>query len=235
MGSAAARAYGEDLAVSRLIGLSFVVALIVLLLGAARPVAAAGDPVLLVHGYRGSPASFETMIGRFQAAGRTAVAIDLTSEDNVVNARAIRDFIAAQGWRTADIVGVSMGGLSSRYYVKELKGTGVIDAYVSLGTPQYGIWSACALPSWYGGQMCPSSGFLSNLNRRDDTKGNVFYTTIFSTNDGVVPVSASRLDGGACFVQVSGVAHNDLDDDEAVFAHVLAATDETCTGTFTTL
>jgi hypothetical protein len=36
-------------------------------------------------------------------------------------------------------------------------------------------------------------------------------------------------------VQVSGIAHNDLDDDEAVFAHVLAAIDETCTGTFTTL
>lgn len=220
---------------SRLIGLSLILALIVLLLGAARPVAAAGDPVLLVHGYRGNPASFDTMIGRFQAAGRTAVAIDLPSEDNVVNARAIRDFIAAQGWTRADIVGVSMGGLSSRYYVKKLKGTGVIDAYVSLGTPQYGIWAACALPSWYGGQMCPSSGFLRDLNRGDDTKGNVYHTTIFSTTDGVVPVSASRLDGGACFVQVSGVAHDDLDDDEAVFAHVLAATDDTCTGSFTTL
>ena len=220
---------------SRLIWPSVVLALIVLLLGAARPVAAAGDPVLLVHGYRGSPASFETMIGRFQAAGREAVAIDLPSEDNVVNARAIRDFIAGQGWDRADIVGVSMGGLSSRYYVKELKGTGVIDAYVSLGTPQYGLWSACALPSWYGGQMCPSSGFLNNLNRRDDTKGQVYYTTIFSTTDGVVPVSASRLDGGACFVQVSGVGHTELDDDEAVFGHVLAATDATCTGTFTTL
>ncbi len=72
------------------------------------------DPILLVHGYRGSPSTWADMIARFNAKGRTAVAIDLPSENNVTNATAIGDFIAARGWKRVDIVAQSMGGLSAR-------------------------------------------------------------------------------------------------------------------------
>ena len=199
--------------------------------GAGVAHAADPDPVLLVHGYRGSPDTWAEMIGRFAAEGRTAVAIDLPSEDNVVNAAAIRDFIAAQGWARVDIVGQSMGGLSARHFVKFLKTSARIDSYVSLGTPQYGIYSACILPRTYGGQMCPTSSFLRDLNRKDDTPGNAAWTTIYSTGDEYVPNSSSRLDGGACHVEVVGVSHNEMDNDAGIFAHVLAAVDGICTGT----
>jgi triacylglycerol lipase len=201
-------------------------------IGAAAASAAEPDPILLVHGYRGDPSTWGEMISRFAAEGRTAVAIDLPSEDNVVNANAIKDFIADRGWSRVDIVGQSMGGLSARHFVKFLKSSAFVDSYVSLGTPQYGIYSACALPQWYGGQMCPTSSFLRALNRKDDTPGKAAWTTIYSTSDLYVPNSSSRLDGGACHVRVSGVSHNDMDNDAGVFAHVLAAVDGTCTGTF---
>ena len=200
--------------------------------GAGSALAADPDPILLVHGYRGTPGTWAEMISRFAAAGRTAVAIDLPGEDNVVNAAAIRDFIAAQGWTKVDLVGHSMGGLSSRQFVKFVNTSAVVDSYVSLGTPQYGIYAACLLPLRYGGQMCPTSSFLRTLNGGDDTPGATAWTTIYSTADEYVPNSASRLDGGACHVRVTGVRHNDLDNDAAVFAHVLAAVDGTCTGTF---
>ena len=96
-----------------------------------------------------------------------------------------------------------MGGLSARQFIKFVKSTATVDSYVSLGTPQYGIYSACILPGWYGGQMCPTSGFLRDLNRGDDTPGRVAWTPIYSTSDEFVPNSASRLDGGAYDVQVS--------------------------------
>jgi triacylglycerol lipase len=201
-------------------------------IGTGGALASSPDPVVLVHGFQGDPSTFGEMIARFSAAGRTAVAIDLPSEDNVVNANAIRDFIVARGWSKVDLVGVSMGGLSARQFIKYVKSTVVVDAYVSLGTPQYGIYAACVLPSTYGGQMCPTSGFLRALNRKDDTPGGTAWTTIYSTGDEYVPNSASRLDGGACHVQVSGVSHNDLDNDPGVFSRVLAAVDGTCTGTF---
>ena len=208
--------------------------------GTAAPVVAADptpDPVLLVHGWRGDPSTWADMIARFKAAqpDRVVKAIDLPGEDNVVNAAAIRDFIAAEGWSRVDIVGHSMGGLSSRHYVKGL-GPTVVDTYVSLGTPQYGIYSACLLPQRSGGQMCPWSSFLRTLNSGDDTPPTastppVYWTTIYSTSDRFVPNSSSRLDGGACHVRVSGVSHNSLDNDAAVFGHVLASVDrQPCTG-----
>jgi len=188
------------------------------------------DPVLLVHGYRGDPSTWADMEAYLESHGRTVQAIDLPSEDNVVNARAISDFLRNHGWNRVDLVGQSMGGLSARYFVKSIKSPVTVDAYVSLGTPQYGIWPACALPSWYGGQMCPTSGFLRDLNRSDDTPGRTAWTTIYSTDDEYVPVSAARLDGGACHVQVSGVTHNYMDNDPGVMADVLAAVDGGCPG-----
>ena len=78
--------------------------------------------------------------------------------------------------------------------------------------------------------MCPFSSFLSSLNSGDDTPGSMLYTTIYSTSDGLVPTSSSRLDGGACFKQVSGVDHSGLHEDATVFTYVLQAVDGTCPG-----
>jgi triacylglycerol lipase len=190
------------------------------------------DPILLVHGFQGDPSTWADMIANFTAEGRTAVAIALPGQDNVVNAKAIQSYVAAKGWKRVDIVGQSMGGLSARQYIKFLDSS-LVDTYVSLGTPQYGIYAACLLPSWYGGQMCPSSSFLRSLNRGDDTPGKVYWTTIYSATDGIVPTSSSRLDGGACFVfENPGVGHNEMDNDPTIFRHVLAAVDRTCVGTF---
>lgn len=194
--------------------------------------AADSDQVLLVHGWRGNPSTWGEMIQRFDQVGRHAEAIALPGQDNVQNATAIRDFIANKGWDRVDIVGQSMGGLSARYLIKTI-GTTRIDTYVSLGTPQYGMYSACLLPSSQGGQMCPSSSFLRNLNSGDDTPTNVYWTTIYSRTDGLVPNRSSRLDGGACHVlEDPGVPHNEMDNDPTIFAHVLDATNRTCDGTF---
>lgn len=220
----------------RVFGRRFVAVVVglMVLVGGAVPALAADppDPILLVHGYRGDPSTWADMIANFAAAGRSAEAIDLASEDNVVNAKAIEAYIVAKGWTRVDIVAQSMGGLSARQYIKVLKPS-VVDTYVSLGTPQYGIYAACLLPPSNGGQMCPYSSFLRNLNSGDDTPGSVYWTTIYSKTDGVVPTSASRLDGGACYVYENpGVPHNDMDNDPTIFGHVLAAVDRTCVGTF---
>jgi triacylglycerol lipase len=200
----------------------------------AAVAAADSDPVLLVHGWRGSPTTWAEMIGRFQSAGRHAEAIALPGQDNIKNAQAIRDFISTKGWDHVDIVAQSMGGLSARYFIKTI-GTTRVDAYVSLGTPQYGILSACLLSSTQGGQMCPSSSFLRSLNSGDDTPTDVYWTTIYSRTDGVVPNSSSRLDGGACHVfEDPGVPHNSMDNDATIFTHVLDATNRRCAGTFKT-
>ncbi|HUQ77402.1 MAG TPA: alpha/beta fold hydrolase [Patescibacteria group bacterium] len=220
----------------RIAGRRLAISVAIIAMAIAAPVASAApatpDPILLVHGYRGDPSTWADMKAYLEGNGRTVAAIDLATEDNVKNAQAISAFLAAKGWTRVDLVGQSMGGLSARHFTKALRGNVVVDSYTSLGTPQYGIYAACLLPVTNGGQMCPSSSFLRTLNTGDDTPGGTTWTTIYSTNDEVVPNAASRLDGGACHVQVSGPRHNDMDNDAAVMAHVLASVDGTCTGTF---
>lgn len=90
--------------------------------------AAEPDPVLLVHGYRGSatslgelrtwllaPAADTNGDGRVDGGGRTIVhTIQFTSQDNKLNAQAIANYATAQGWTRFDVVSHSMGGLSAR-------------------------------------------------------------------------------------------------------------------------
>jgi len=195
-------------------------------LGAAPPAAAASTvPIVLVHGWGASPESFAVMQRRFEALGRTVVAIDLPGDNNIANAKAIRDLVVANGWRKVAIVGHSMGGLSSRTWIRSYGGNRVAVTYVSLGTPQQGLIVACALPRSDGGQMCPTDPFMVKLNSGDPTPGPTAWTSIFSTTDGYVPTSASRLGGGACNVRVTGPDHSGLLTDPKVFRLVRDAID----------
>ena len=209
--------------------LSASLSLAVVAAGLAMPSAAraASDPVLLIHGYRGSPAGFWELEAWLRDQGRTVASIQLATQDNVKNAQQIRNWLAQSGWAGADVVGHSMGGLSLRYMLRNLGSPIPVHAYVSLGTPQYGVYSACLLSSTNGGQMCPSSSFLRSLNSGDDTPGRFAWATIYSTGDEIVPYSRSRLDGGACHFQVSGVTHDGLLHSPSVtFPLVSAALDD---------
>lgn len=221
-------------------------AAIALILLAAFPVACSAGPppagrtVLLVHGYRGSPAAFAPLQAVLRTAGIPSVVVDLPGEDNIVNAEAIRAaaerIVRAGGpGATIDIVAHSMGGLSGRWFAKFLGGSApgeppLLAHYVSLGTPQYGLPATCGLDADNGGQMCPTGDFLERLNADDDTPGSAVYTTIFSTTDGLVPTGASRLDGGACLVEVDGVDHFALRTDPVVLNLILRALRGSCPG-----
>jgi triacylglycerol lipase len=196
--------------------------------GAPSVRGASVPPVLLIHGWGSSPATFRTMEARLVRDGRSVYAIALPGQDNIVNARAIRAFVAAHHLRRVDVVAHSMGGLSSRWWIKFLRGSISIDRYVSLGTPQYGIRPTCVLPLDEGGQMCPDSAFLRRLNAGDDTGGPTRYTSIASRTDGIVPVASSRLDGGACLVTDRGVTHRELLTDGRVYRQVVHALSGRC-------
>jgi triacylglycerol lipase len=204
-------------------------AAVVALLGEAGPVSGATlPPILLVHGFESSPAAFATMAARLSRDGRTAYAIALPGQDNIANARAIAAFVVAHHLHTVDIVAHSMGGLSSRWFVRFLRGSVAVRDYVSLGTPQHGLWIACLAPPDDGGQMCPFSAFLGTLNAGAGTPGPTRYTSIFSTDDGVVPPSSAHLDGGACLVVDGGVNHFALLTDARIYRQVFIALEGRC-------
>lgn len=194
------------------------------------------EPVILVHGWRGSTAQMATMQRSFETAGYRTYAIDLPGQNNVTNAQAIAGLVddvqTETGAARVNLVGYSMGGLSTRYYIKRLDGAANVRTYVSFGTPQQGYWPACLLGEDDGGQMCPFSGFMRDLNAGDDTPGSIPYTTIRSSED---TPGIYRLDGGACFDEIPGVAHADEPNSPAFFQAALSAVQGTWPGTFVDL
>jgi triacylglycerol lipase len=199
-----------------------------LLLGlAVSPTGTEPDPILLIHGFGSHAGTFSELRPWLRLQGRTVVALDLPGQDNRVNARYIKDEIAALGWSRVDLVMHSMGGLAGRYFIKSLGGAAIVQAYVSLGTPQRGVEAACLFDVSWGGQMCPTGSFLADLNRGDDTPDGPAWATIYSRDDRAVPYASSRLDGGACHFEVSGLSHTGLLHSPAItFPIILAAIDD---------
>jgi pimeloyl-ACP methyl ester carboxylesterase len=103
-------------------------------------------PILFVHGWNSSGSVWNTMVANFKADGWTAAQLASwsynTSQSNATTAQQIRtrvdSILLATGATKVDVITHSMGGLSSRYYARNLGGDAKIDAWVSLGGPNHG-------------------------------------------------------------------------------------------------
>ena len=202
------------------------------LVGTAAPASAQSgpDPIMFVHGWNSSASAWNTMIDRFVAAGyprNRMLAITYNSnQSNATIANQVRDAVASlrasTGAARVDIITHSMGGLSSRYYLKNLGGTGVVDDWVSLGGPNHGTSTAylCYLFSAGCRDMIPGSGFLDNLNAGDETPGTVSYGTFWSSCDEVINPDSSTLLSGATNVGVGCLGHSELRTNASVFTQV---------------
>jgi triacylglycerol lipase len=191
---------------------------------------AAQDPILFVHGWNSRASAWNTMIDRFVAAGvprNRMVAITYNSnQSNATIANQVRDAAASlrasTGAARVDIVTHSMGGLSSRYYLKNLGGTAFVDEWVSLGGPNHGTNTAYACYPFSAGcrDMIPGSSFLNNLNATDETPGSVRYGTFWSSCDEVINPDSSVLLSGATNTGVGCLGHSALRTDAGVFTRV---------------
>ena len=63
-----------------------------------------------------------------------------------------------------DLIGFSMGGLISRYYVQRLGGMARVGRLITISTPHHGTYTAYALANRGSKQMRRGSEFLQDLN-----------------------------------------------------------------------
>lgn len=191
--------------------------------------ATARQPVLFVHGYDSNAATWDTMLANFRAAGYVddelyAISYD-TRQSNATTAAElvgiVADIQAATGWATVDVVTHSMGGLSSRYYLRNLDGTGEVDEWVSLGGPNHGTKTARFCFDTSCREMRPRSDYLTALNTGDETPGAVRYGTWASPCDIVILPNNSVPLTGARNTRTACMAHGDLQNDATVFGQVL--------------
>jgi triacylglycerol lipase len=193
-------------------------------------VASAADPILFVHGWNSSGSTWNTMISRFAADGWTSSQLNNwsynTAQSNVTTASQVRSrvdsIIAATGAAKVDIVTHSMGGLSSRYYLKNLGGTAKVDEWVSLGGPNHGTDTA-NLCFWNTScfEMRRGSSFLNALNSGDETPGVTRYRTWWSPCDEVInPDNSTPVSGAVANTQTACMTHSSLHQNATVYAQV---------------
>jgi triacylglycerol lipase len=194
----------------------------------ATGVAAAHDPILFVHGFLEEESLWRTMIANFERDGWTRAELNNwrynTSQSNVTTAREVQRKVEEVLSRTraakVDIVSHSMGGLNTRYYLKNLGGTEKVDDWVSLGGPNHGTSTAnlCGFASCV--EMRIESTFLRELNREDETPGAVNYGTWWSSCDEIINPDESVLLTGATNTEAGCVTHVGLTTNAAVYAGV---------------
>lgn len=195
--------------------------------------AAGRDPILFVHGYGGDLTTFKTMEKNFLANGWPASRLHNwaynSAESNVAIAEQISTIVnhllEVTGAAKVDIVTHSMGALSSRYYIKFLKGAAKVDDWVSLGGPNHGTTSANSIfcPTVSCAQMIPGSAFLNNLNKGDETPGEVNYITwrTITGCDGVItPAESVELVGATNIIIEGCVSHINLHESSSIFIEV---------------
>lgn len=191
------------------------------------------DGVVFVHGINGSAADWAVMVERFKADGwpeDRLIANSFTDPEwgcNTLNAAQLASWVDELRHRGATriaIVAHSMGGLSSRYFMKNFANDDVA-VFTTLGTMHHGLRSPCfsPVPVCVWKELCSSGSFIRELNTAPATPGPARWTSIFSDADETVPASSSELEG-ATNVLVPGLAHsgaNGLQDSEAVFRVVV--------------
>jgi len=190
--------------------------------------ATANQPILFVHGYSSNGSTWNEMLASFRAVGYTdseLFAISYNSnQSNVTTAQQLKtkvDEIRAQtGWASIDIIGHSMGSLSSRYYLKNLGGQSKVDAWVSLAGANHGTTTAkfCFSPSCK--EMRPNSSFLTSLNSGDETPGPVRYRTWWSACDTTINPDSSVSLVGAINTKTACIGHSAMLTDDTVFSQV---------------
>ena len=129
------------------------------------------QPILFVHGIGGSADDWSPILARFRSDGwtdRELIAKTYGTSGNASTAATIRDDVAAAlgatGWDRVTIISFSMGSLSSRHYVRNLGGTDVVEAWVSISGPNHGTTTAeQCLPLKACQEMLPGSAFLEAL------------------------------------------------------------------------
>jgi len=190
-------------------------------LALALPAAAAArEPILFVHGWSGNGTNWSYYASRFALDGWSPGQLDLWSYDwtksNVSIAQDVANEVNALRARTGaakvDIVTHSMGGLSSRWYLKFLGGTANVDDWVSIAGPNHGTNLAyiCSPFTTSCNDMQYGSPFLTTLNAGDETPGAVSYGTFWSSCDEVINPDESTILSGATNTNVGCYGHLSL-------------------------
>ncbi|QMS90090.1 triacylglycerol lipase [Nostoc edaphicum CCNP1411] len=162
------------------------------------------NPVLLIHGIEDTEAVFHKMRAYLIQRGWSVYSLNLLPNNGDVGldelAKQVADYITATfaSEQHLDLVGFSMGGIVSRYYVQRLGGINRVQRFITISSPHHG--TVVAYGSRRPGclQMRPDSIFLKDLNSDAVILGQLDFTSIWTPYDlMIVPANSSQMSIGS--------------------------------------
>ena len=190
------------------------------------------NPVLLVHGLNDTGAIFERMAPYLSQLGWSVYDLDLIPSNGDLSLEQLGEQVANYVAATFppeqpfDLIGFSMGGIVSRYYIQRLGGINCVQRFITLAAPHYGTWIAYLSERPGCIQMRPDSAFIHQLNQDVVMLEQLNFTSIWTPFDlMIVPANSSQMPVGQD-VQVPALMHSwlltDLRSLEAVAAALCA-------------
>lgn len=162
-------------------------------------------PVLIAHGIWDSERRIDSLTqGLRDRRLEHARAFTFTPRDGsaplAILARQVKQQVdqlrAEHAVEQIDIVGFSMGALTSRYYIQRLGGRERIRRFISISGPHHGTLMAYGLPLDGVRDMRPGSALIRDLKRDVDPWGNVEVHVIYTPFDlTIMPAHSSKLRG----------------------------------------
>ncbi|WP_026101919.1 esterase/lipase family protein [Geminocystis herdmanii] len=185
------------------------------------------NSILMVHGITDTGNVFDTMKSYFQNKGFTIYTLDLIpnfgSADLRDLAQQVKQFIDTQFPSEEKIIllGFSMGGLVTRYYLQRLNGLTKVDRYISISAPNNGTNLAYLPPLKGIQQMCPNSEFLQDLNHDvKETLGMINCLIIWTPFDLMILPANSSILGIGKEVDIPILIHKWMLSDQRVFDEI---------------
>jgi len=200
-------------------------------------IAAAGTPILLVHGIVDNHSIFALLQRTLRRRGFATVSsydYGLLTRDIPAAARllggAIEKLAASSGYEQVHVIGHSLGGLIARYYVQRLGGDARVHTLVTLGTPHSGTEVARPLRMLpLLGQLTPGSPVLRELAEPAPGCRTRFLVFASDLDHMVRPTGNARLEHPDLSVRniaVRGVGHLSLTNNSLVSCTIASALTE---------
>lgn len=188
------------------------------------------NPVLLIHGIDDTATLFSTLRPFLEQQGWQTHSLDLVPNNGDAGLEVLAQQVAEYADKAFapgtpfDVLGFSMGGIISRYFLQRMGGIERVQRFVTISSPHKGTWMAYLRWNTGAEQLRPDSPFLTDLNQDVvDTLGQTQFTSIWTPLDAmIVPANSSQLPVGRD-VPIPVAAHPWMMTDERVFQEVAIA------------
>lgn len=158
------------------------------------------NPVLLIHGLSDTTVVFDSMSGYLSGLGWSVYSFNLIPNNGDITleqlAKQVADYVAKtfDPRQPLDVIGFSMGGIVSRYYIQRLGGIDRVQRFISISAPNNGTLAGYL--SWRPGcvQLRTDSEFLQDLNRDAAMLERLNFTVIWTPFDLlIIPPQSSQM------------------------------------------